>query len=212
MWLEGLKPKTEIYIGMKLKNIIIEFWLKTNLSIFLISVFFLLCIFPTLSFIPYALKGKTHSLRTMSSHFISQPSSIELPIYSCNKITRMFISNSHDNPKRRYWKCPTFHLQFTWVSKGSASRETRCCEPIITLEAVNIWSIKCWGIAAWPPFPLLFTSKKPLYANIGTNLDSISLIGNFRSICNSKIAKTFSNPSISFDFNCLLLTTQAPTS
>jgi hypothetical protein len=63
----------------------------------------------------------------------------------------------------------------------------------MTFEAANIGSIDCWGIAAWPPFPLIFASKKPLPANNGPDLEATSPIGKSGAICNPNIAVTFSN-------------------
>ena len=82
--------------------------------------------------------------------------------------------------------------KFTWESRGSASRETRCCKLTITLEAANMGSIECWGIAAWPPFPLIVASKKPFLAYMRPDLEATSPIGNLDVTCNPKIAATFS--------------------
>jgi len=46
---------------------------------------------------------KTHLLVAMSFHSIANSSSIELPIHGYNKVMRMFITNSNEKPKRRYW-------------------------------------------------------------------------------------------------------------
>ena len=81
----------------------------------------------------------------------------------------------------------------TCDSSGSASRETRCCKLTITLEAANIGSIECWGMAAWPPFPLITASKKPLPAKRGPDLDATSPMGKSGETCNPKIAFTFSS-------------------
>ena len=82
--------------------------------------------------------------------------------------------------------------KLTWESRGSASRETICCKLTITLEAANMGSIECWGMAAWPPFPLIVASKKPLPANRGPGLDATSPIGTFVVTCNPNMAETFS--------------------
>lgn len=63
---------------------------------------------------------------------------------------------------------------------------------MITLEAAKMGSIECWGIAAWPRFPLIIASKAPLPANIGPDLDFTSPIGKLGATCNPKMAVTFS--------------------
>ena len=90
--------------------------------------------------------------------------------------------------------------KITWESRGSDSRETRCCKLTITLEAANMGSIECWGIAAWPPFPLIVASKKPLPAKIGPDLVATSPIGRSGATCNPKMAVTFSNAPASKTF------------
>ena len=41
----------------------------------------------------------------MATSFVGNSSEAEIPIVGCNRAMRMFISNSSENPKRRFWKC-----------------------------------------------------------------------------------------------------------
>ncbi|CAJ2679647.1 unnamed protein product [Trifolium pratense] len=43
----------------------------------------------------------------MSSSSVANSMAVQIPECGCNKPMRMYISNSGENPKRRYWKCPT---------------------------------------------------------------------------------------------------------
>lgn len=68
-----------------------------------------------------------------------------------------------------------------------------CCKLATTFEAASIGSTAWWGRAAWPPFPLIVASKKPLPAKKGPGLEATSAKGIWFATCNPKIASTFSN-------------------
>ncbi|KAK2410089.1 hypothetical protein QL285_045479 [Trifolium repens] len=56
-----------------------------------------------------------------SSSSVSNTTAYEIPDCGCKKPMRMFISNSNENPKRKFWKCANSRLHgvrscdlFTW--------------------------------------------------------------------------------------------------
>lgn len=97
-------------------------------------------------------------------------------------------------------RCICRKKKCTCESKGSASRETRCCKLTITLDAAKIGSIVCWGIAACPPFPVITASKKPLPAITGPGLEATVPMGKSVATWCPKIASTFSNTPASTIF------------
>ena len=70
----------------------------------------------------------------------------------------------------------------------------------MALEAANMGSIASWGIAPWPPFPLIIASKEPLPAIIGPDLEATYPTGAGGATCNPKIAETFSKTPSSKTF------------
>ncbi|KAK2375727.1 hypothetical protein QL285_076598 [Trifolium repens] len=54
----------------------------------------------------------------MSSSSVANVVPYEIPTCGCNKPMKLFISNSNDNPKRRFWKCSRLRVPncdlFTW--------------------------------------------------------------------------------------------------
>ncbi|PNX71045.1 hypothetical protein L195_g058001, partial [Trifolium pratense] len=40
-----------------------------------------------------------------SSSSVSHSTLYQIPKCGCNRPMRMFVSNSDENPKRRFWKC-----------------------------------------------------------------------------------------------------------
>jgi len=58
-------------------------------------------------------------------------------------------------------------------------------------------SIACWGLAAWPPLPLITALKKPPPASIGPDLDATSPKGMLGPTCNPNMAETFSKAPVS---------------
>ncbi|PNX81735.1 hypothetical protein L195_g037760 [Trifolium pratense] len=46
----------------------------------------------------------------MSSSSVAHTTTYQIPKCGCNKTMRMFISNSSENPKRKYWK----YVHFRW--------------------------------------------------------------------------------------------------
>ncbi|CAK8577862.1 unnamed protein product [Lathyrus sativus] len=41
----------------------------------------------------------------MAMSSVGNSSQSQIPVYGCNRAMRMFISNSSENHKRRFWKC-----------------------------------------------------------------------------------------------------------